>query len=1328
MRSRRDESALLVCVLSFVALAGWSGCAAGADWPMWRCTPGRTGATDGSLPTTMQLTWERSLPGPQRGWPGDARLGFDAVTEPVVAGGRLFYAVPGRDVLVALDAGSGNELWHFTADAPIRLAPVASRERVWVGADDGYVTCLDAGTGRVLWRHRAGPADAMIEGNSRIMSAWPVRGGLVVSEGVLYLGAGIWPFMGIRIQALEAVTGAVKWTNDECSYLYDMVDHNYRDVIGVSPQGYFAIDGDRLIVPCGRSWPACFDRKTGKLLYFRQGQPLETSLGRNWKSQSWREGNWHVVASGDCLFNLTPRALLGASGASGAKGGILRPSDGTLIELASRTNVRPEMVADDGQLFGVGATLAAYESGPLAEHDALDIEGAGFAVEAAGKPVPILQATYTSAGTTSKDNVQEAMPPFIAFSSDYHTTLLKLDVSSLADVQVTAIKAALKPSWVRQPGKAGRIVFHRLLTDWSQAACWRKPFPDRDDTWDGILLGTHAEERPFAEIDLDAVRPNTTHMIPGFGNAVAQWASGAWPNYGFLIRVHGPALQINTGIAHSGRQARLATRRSFGWAEKWQLDLSANVMIKVGETLVLGRETEICTVGVGDPVPAVLWRQEIPSGVRSLCAADGRLFAVTQDNRLLAFGDTPLVAREAALEPPPRPEHAVADIAIPPGCLLPATLGRGWTALFGVGSAVYRTVLASPQARIIGFADAGKLAGLRQDLEAVAPGSSHCSVMSRDRLGHMPPYMTTLLVADSSIANMSPESVQRILHPYVGCAVISASGGSAAKVKVWSGKLAELGLAVSRDGDTIIARRSGGIQGAAPWDHEYGGPGRTLCSSDKAIKPPFGVLWFGGEADGLFARPFMIPRYYPSPQVIAGRLLGQNMTSIVAMDVYSGRRLWKADLPSPNDALGIYQPRTPGWPMVSTEDSIYIAVGDTCRVLNPETGSERAVFQLPPTGRAGERPFWNQLLVVDDLLLAGTFVPTQFWDDAYSSISRADLSVHDIQRLDGWSGALRKVGPEAEVARKAIASETPAPLAFGELFPEAWRTRLTRDRANRPATNDRLVALNRHSGNILWEHAAVQGISCVSNRLGNPRHEGVCAGGGRVYVLDALPQRTLAAMRRRGVDIPGNGLLSALDVKTGKALWSTDAHIRDMVSVAYNQKHDIVVIGTGGRQAAYQAASGEALWQWGEGGVTMGRPFVVRENTVVPMFLRGDISGKTLHTALDTMHREWVFLDIVTGKEAERQRAPGAYCGFASAAPAFTAFRSTCVAYMEADGSEVHPLPGLRTACSNNLIAADGVLSVPYMGFHCQCNYPIATSMALIHEPNALRWSQPAGR
>jgi hypothetical protein len=44
-----------------------------------------------------------------------------------------------------------------------------------------------------------------------------------------------------------------------------------------------------------------------------------------------------------------------------------------------------------------------------------------------------------------------------------------------------------------------------------------------------------------------------------------------------------------------------------------------------------------------------------------------------------------------------------------------------------------------------------------------------------------------------------------------------------------------------------------------------------------------------------------------------------------------------------------------------------------------------------------------------------------------------------------------------------------------------------------------------------------------------------------------------------------------------------------------------------------------------------------------------------------------------------------------------------------------HALYAVRSGCSNSLIAADGILSVPNFAVGCICNYPVQTSFAMAH-------------
>ncbi|MCP4640774.1 MAG: PQQ-binding-like beta-propeller repeat protein, partial [bacterium] len=269
-----------------------------ADWPMWRCDASRSGGTSGELPPELNLQWTRELPKPLRAWPNEPRLHFDASYHPVVMGKRLFVGSPNDGSVTAYHTETGEEQWRFYTEGPVRIAPAAWKDRVFVGSDDGHLYCLDAATGALQWRFRGAPADRPELhhlGNARLTPYWPVRGGPVVVDGTVYFAAGIWPTLGIFLHALNAETGEVVWTNSRLHNIGNVrIDHNEYHDSGLSPQGHLLVQGDRLLVPNGRSMPAGIDRHTGRLLYYVQG---------------YRRGHWRVTAQEKYIF-VGPAAVL----------------------------------------------------------------------------------------------------------------------------------------------------------------------------------------------------------------------------------------------------------------------------------------------------------------------------------------------------------------------------------------------------------------------------------------------------------------------------------------------------------------------------------------------------------------------------------------------------------------------------------------------------------------------------------------------------------------------------------------------------------------------------------------------------------------------------------------------------------------------------------------------------------------------------------------------------------------------------------------------------------------------------------------------------------
>jgi len=184
---------------------------------MWRCDASRTASSAIDLPAELHLLWERRYIPRVMAWDDPLNqdlMPYDKVFEPVVMGKRMFVGFNDCDKVVALDTESGQEIWAFYTDGPVRFPPIAWKRKVYFASDDGYLYCVDAASGDLLWKFRGGPSERKIIGNKRLISTWPARGGPVLKDSSIYFAASIWPFMGTFIYALDAETGEINWIND----------------------------------------------------------------------------------------------------------------------------------------------------------------------------------------------------------------------------------------------------------------------------------------------------------------------------------------------------------------------------------------------------------------------------------------------------------------------------------------------------------------------------------------------------------------------------------------------------------------------------------------------------------------------------------------------------------------------------------------------------------------------------------------------------------------------------------------------------------------------------------------------------------------------------------------------------------------------------------------------------------------------------------------------------------------------------------------------------------------------------------------------------------
>ncbi|MBL4640374.1 MAG: PQQ-binding-like beta-propeller repeat protein [Verrucomicrobiales bacterium] len=263
MNSSRYFSA--ICLFSLVTLGQ------AADWPTYQHDYARTGVARESLLAPFTDGWvHRSKHAPRPAWRGEAKWDgynkvydlksrqiFDYAYHPVIADGLLYYGSSADDKIYCLDATTGEQRWTFFTGGPVRLAPTFAEGRVFVGSDDGHAYCLDAKSGTLVWKTQLGLRDYRIPGNSRIISRWPLRTGIVVIGDLAYCAAGMFPSEGVLITAIEADTGKIKWQQKQTD---------------LPAQGYMLASHTRLYVPAGRNNPVVLNRADGKRIRVVSGQ------------------------------------------------------------------------------------------------------------------------------------------------------------------------------------------------------------------------------------------------------------------------------------------------------------------------------------------------------------------------------------------------------------------------------------------------------------------------------------------------------------------------------------------------------------------------------------------------------------------------------------------------------------------------------------------------------------------------------------------------------------------------------------------------------------------------------------------------------------------------------------------------------------------------------------------------------------------------------------------------------------------------------------------------------------------------------------------------
>ena len=1121
MRFHRELAALLIGV--WMTTAGSVGLA--ADWPMWRCTPGRTAHTPEELSPDLALQWTIQFPKPDSCWPSPQqhKLEFDLSYEPIVADGLLFVPSMVRDCVTAHDAVTGEQRWCFFADGPVRFAPAVADGRLFFVSDDGYLYCLAVRTGELQWKLRGGPSGRRLLGNGRLISMWPARGAPVVADGNVYFAAGIWPFMGIFVYAVSAESGDVVWQNSGSGSDFILQPHSSPAFAGVAPQGHLAAVGDFLVVPGGRSVPAVFDRRTGKLLYYNIND---------------KNGGYAVAVAGDCfLVDNAAYDLAGGSKIGGIPIGIVAAEtvvglDGKGVIKAHALSVKWREYEDAKGAKRRRGSLRQEWSQPAPEGVDRLLLSSGAQIVVGG---PGLIGTMGRPGAASADALIPA-----------HST------------------------WSYLAGKHPEGAWTDLAFD---ASSWKEGvagfgYGDGDDTTVlPDMKGGYTTVYVRKEFTLETERPDAELELKiNYDDAFIAYLNGTE-----VLRV---GVKEGAGTEASGIKNHEAQgHEAFLLEEAGELLRDgANVLAIEGHNTGTGSSDFSLDpiLAFGGAGTALTWQASISGTPWSAIAANGKLFVSTREGQIACFG--------SATADPTQIDAAGTDTDVASTewrsqaeqLLKAAERPGGYCIVLGAGTGglAEELVRQSELNVIVLESDPAKIAFLRQKWTAAGIYGRRLSVVPGDiASARLPKYLASLMTSESSASASlgAPGALANsfdCLRPYGGVACFPAGSttveASTRLLKRAASKLGQECTTAVAEGVAVI-RRPGALPGAASWTHQYGDVANTVCSKDDGPRPPLGLLWFGGTS-----HTDVLPRHGhgPSELIAGGRLFIQGIGVLSARDVYTGRSLWRREFteldtfnmyynatfnPDPHDRT-YNQRHIPGANafgsnLVISEDAVYLVAGPVCFVLDPATGKTMQEWRLPALGDTTE-PNWGYIGVHDDLLIAGG-APLQVAAGEKGVVSADNNRFGEGSRfivvLDRHTGkplwqraAVRNFRHNAIVAGK------------GKLFLidglSPHRLSLLGRRGVAPKAPAAVLALDVRTGRELWRS--------------EDRVSGTWLGYSEEF--DVLLEASARA-GDRARDETGRGMV-AYQGKTGKQLWRID----DTYAGPCILYHDRIITQTGG--------------------------------------------------------------------------------------------------------------------------------------------------------------------
>jgi outer membrane protein assembly factor BamB len=393
------------------------------------------------------------------------------------------------------------------------------------------------------------------------------------------------------------------------------------------------------------------------------------------------------------------------------------------------------------------------------------------------------------------------------------------------------------------------------------------------------------------------------------------------------------------------------------------------------------------------------------------------------------------------------------------------------------------------------------------------------------------------------------------------------------------------------------------------------------------------ALWYSGDIDRDFtpASHFQHERN-PYPLVAHGRMFLIAHQMLHAVDIYTGRYLWRAEMPVTDWVAARSQDsRVYGRPVdrnyLATQDAVYVILEREIHVYSADDGSHRRVIGIP--------------------------------SDVQSEV--ADPRWTEVREQDGLLHAV---------------------------------------------VGNRLIVLDRHTGELCWQRPSTLGATTFA------------LGDGRVFGLDFVATGPRGSRNQN----PQQGTLFVLNARTGETIWSRSVQYDPVPEhevdnprpwllpidpqLAYNARHRLIVlVARRNSIRVHRAEDGSPVWHRAGEKRNLPRiyPPVVTDDHLVIFQYNGFFA---------------YVLDLVTGDASGQQGIPAPRtCARVLGSNDLLAYRDAATELYDLREQRMIGLNSVRSGCTTSFIPAGGILTAPMLGHGCVCNYPMFASQALFYWP-----------